>query len=275
MGTERLRSAVATGRATVQLARAAQLSLLAAAIAYYAFVSAVPLVVLAVLLATTLGGAALADQVVAGVAGFLEPSGEALLRSAVTARTGAGGVTALGLLVLVWGALKAFRALDRAFAVVYGTEADASLGGTLRDATVALAAVGLAAGATLLAAAAVSRLASPAGGLLGSLALAPALLVVFFPLYYVLPDVEVGVAAALPGAVAVSVGWAALSAGFAVYATTVAGASLYGLLGAVLLLLTWLYLGALLLLLGAALNAVVAGHGIGTYNAPAGQDPGE
>jgi len=83
---------------------------------------------------------------------------------------------------------------------------------------------------------------------------------VFLPLYFLLPDAAVTVREVLPGAVFAALGWTVLEAAFHLYATYVSGASVYGLLGGVLLALSWLYLGALLLLLGAAVNAVRSGH---------------
>jgi hypothetical protein len=100
-------------------------------------------------------------------------------------------------------------------------------------------------------------------GVVGSVALVPTLVVVFLPLYYLFPDVPVSVRAVLPGAVFAAVGWAALAAVFGVYTSTIANTSIYGFLGAVLLVLTWFYVGALLLLVGAALNAVRSGHATG------------
>mgnify|MGYP000203279435 CR=1 FL=1 len=247
-----------TGVATYRLAKETNLSFLAAAIAYYGFVSAVPLVVLGVLVATTLGGDELAEAVIAIAGQFLAPAGEDLLRAAVRARTGAGGVTAVGLGVLLWGALKAFRALDRAFSLVYGTTAAHSLPASIRDALVALFAVGLGVVATSLVGTAIAIFDASTGGLLGSVVLVPTLFVVFLPLYYLFPDVDCRLEDVLPGTALVAVGWAALGSLFGVYATTVGSASLYGFLGGVLLVLTWLYLGALLLLVGAATNAVRA-----------------
>lgn len=257
-GRSWLDEVVGTARAAYRLATETNLSLLAAAIAYYAFVSAVPLVVLGVLVATTLGGEALADRVVAVAGQFLAPAGENLLRGAVTARSGAGGVTVVGLLVLLWGALKAFRALDRAFSLVYGTTVPHSLPASIRDALVALLAVGVGVGVTSLVGVVIAIFDAPTGGLLGSIALVPTLFVVFLPLYYLFPDVDCRLQDVIPGTALVAVGWTVLGSLFGIYATTAGTASLYGFLGGVLLVLTWLYLGALLLLAGAAMNAVRA-----------------
>lgn len=258
--TGRGERAVATVKAVRRTAVDADVSLLAAAIAYYGFVSTVPLVVLGVAVATTLGGEALADRLVALADDLLAPAGEAQLRAALTRRTGLGGVTAVGLGVLLWGSLKAFRAVDRAFSRVYGTEPATSIADAFGDAAVALSAVGAGVLAMLAVGAAVALLPGAATGVVGSVVLAVTLLVAFLPLYYLFPDAEHSLRSVLPGAGLAAVGWTLLGAGFGLYATHAGGASVYGLLGAVLLALTWFYLGALLLLLGAALNAVRAGH---------------
>ena len=250
---------VETARAVYRLTDERHLSFLAAAIAYYAFVSIVPLVVLSVAIATTVGGVPLADRVLDLAGGLLAPAGQELVRSAVTARTGLGGVTAIGLVVLVWGALKAFRALDRAFSLVYGTATD-SFAGSVVDAVVVLLAVGAAAIAVFAAGTVVALLPGPIVRPLGSLGLALTLFVLFLPVYYRFPDAPLPVRAVLPGTALAAVGGTVLGAAFRVYAATFATTSIYGFLGAVLLALTWFYLGALVLLLGAAVNAVRSGH---------------
>ena len=117
-----LGSALTTARGVYAVSVETQVSFLAAAIAYYAFVSVVPLVVLGVAVATSIGGASMADQVVALAGDVLVPTAQEQLRVAVSARTGLGGVTIVSSGVLVWGALRAFRGLDRAFSLVYGAD---------------------------------------------------------------------------------------------------------------------------------------------------------
>ncbi len=74
------------------------------------------------------------------------------------------------------------------------------------------------------------------------------------------PADDVTVREALPGAVFAGVSWTVLGTVFGVYAAQAGGAQLYGVLGGVLLLLVWFYFAGLVLLLGAALNAVLAGR---------------
>jgi YihY family inner membrane protein len=251
---------VAVGRSVLRLADETHISFLAAALAYYGFVSMVPLVVLAVVVATTVGGEALADRLVAILEGLIAPAGQALLRDVLTERTGLGSVTVFSVAVLVWGALRSFRALDRAFSLVYGGPSPESVVESLADAIVALAAVGAAAWVVVLVGAAVALLPGRLPGGLGAVALLLTLVVILFPVYFFLPDADVSAAEVLPGTILAAVGWTVLGAVFELYAVYVSRVSVYGLLGTVLLALTWLYLGALVLLLGAAVNAVRSGH---------------
>ncbi|GGM58357.1 membrane protein [Halarchaeum rubridurum] len=245
---------------TVAVVRERNLTFVAGAIAYAAFVSLVPLLVLVFALAAALRGPATADAVVAALQGFLSPNAADLLRGALTNRTGAFGTSLLGVVLLAWSALKVFRGLNTAFAVVYGEE-DAGLVGAVRDGLVALgclavAAVGLVGVGTALALV-VDRLVLD---LLAPVLLLVGLTVAFCPLYYVLPDTPVTLREALPGAFVAATGWLAFGALFRVYVAYAGDSQAYGVLGGVMLLLTWLYVAALVLLVGAVVNAVLGGR---------------
>ena len=66
-------------------------------------------------------------------------------------------------------------------------------------------------------------------------------------------------AAVLPGLVGSMVAWLAVSGAFSFYVENFAGYSvIYGALGAVMALLIWLYLSAVILIMGAELNAILS-----------------
>ena len=244
----------------VGAARSEGLGFLAAAIAYYAFVSLIPLVILALAGATFVGGDALAAAVAATLSDVLTEETLTLLESALESGSGRGGATVAGLAVLVWSGLRLFRGLHAAFARIYGTAATTSLRNEFGDAVTTL---GTMAGAVLMLAVVLGVLGSgliPGGRLLAPLGSALLLPVAFYPMYYILPDVPVGPLDAVPGAVLAGLGWTLLGWGFALYTTYAATVSIYGAVGVVLLALTWFYAGALLILLGAVLNAVRAGR---------------
>jgi YihY family inner membrane protein len=255
-------ASLADARRVLDETRDRDVSTAAASVAYYALVSLVPTLALATVAAGVVGGPALEATVLAFAQQYLLPSGQELVLSALRNTAGRSSATVLSLLVLVWSALKLFRGLDAAFARVYGTD-PGGLVDRLRGGAVAGLAVGggvfVAAVAASVAATLVTRI--PVLGVFAPLLLLVPLVGALFPLYYVLPDVHVAPREALPGTVLAAGGWTVLGAAFGLYAAAATAGSyaLYGVLGAVLLLATWLYLAASLLLVGAVVNAVLAG----------------
>jgi YihY family inner membrane protein len=254
VNTARVQSVV---RDLVDTVRTEQVSFLAASIAYYMFVSVIPLLLLALVVGSLLGGEAFAALVVGAAASALTPAAQGVLLNALTSAVGRSGATVLGLVVMLWGALKLFRGLDLAFARIYGSAESESLLDQFRDALSALLGIGLAlAGLGVVAGiGTVLGVEFAVGGLL----LIPVLAVAFFPLYYVFPDEAMTVRAAAPGAVFAAAGWTVLGTAFGIYAAQADSFQLYGVVGGVLLLVTWFYFAGQILLVGAALNAVLAG----------------
>ena len=247
-------------RSLVSVVRDQQLSFLAAAIAYYAFVSVFPLVLVGLAVASAVAGETFATEVVALASGLLSEQAAALLESALTSSSGRGGATLVGLGFLLWSSLRVFRGLDIAFSRVYGVEAPPTLRDQVQDALLVLLAIAVALGTTVAVGTVVRTAFGPLANVASTLLLLVTLTAVFTPLYYVFPDCDVSLEEALPGAVVAAGGWVLLSAGFGLYAANATTFQLYGIIGAVLLALTWFYVGGLVLLLGAALNAVLAGQ---------------
>lgn len=242
--------------------RANNVPFMAGSLAYAAFVSVLPLLLLALLVASAVGGRALTLTLLSAVLGSIAPAGAQLLTQATSEAAARPGLSVIGVVVLLWGVLRVFRGLDTAFSVLYGTGADNDLRNQVRDGAVVLAAVGV---ALLVASAAWLALDGVLGprlpDRLDPLGLALGLAVVLLPVYYVFPDADVSLGEIAPGAVLTAVGWVGLEAAYEVYVTYSATADLYGLLGSVVLLITWFYVAALVVLLGAVVNVVVAGRG--------------
>lgn len=249
---------LARGRTAYRVVDQLQLSFLAAAIAYYAFVSVVPLLLVGFGVASLLAGDAVATRILGITESVLAPEATRVLEQAL--RDGTGRTTTLvGLVVLLWSGLRLFRGLDVAFAGIYGAETPKGLPGQVRDAVVTLVAIAVAIAGTALAGALIPVDVSGVGSLFGTVGMALVLSVVFFPLYYVLPDRDLSVREVVPGALLAGVGWTALGTAFGLYAEFVS-VQVYGVLGAVLLLILWFYFGGLVVLLGATLNAVRGGY---------------
>ncbi|SDQ84542.1 YihY family inner membrane protein [Halopelagius longus] len=234
-----------------------EVTFLAASISYYTLVSLIPLLTLGVVVAAYVGGDEL-QTVVQELAGeYLLPSGSQVVTQALGDPTGQSALSVVSLGITTWGALKLFRGLDIAFSRIYGSSAG-SIADQLRDGSIALVAIGLGTLGVAAATAVIAALDVPVLDLLSPLLLLGLLCVAFFPLYYVFPDVGLTPRQALPGTVFAAVGWSALGVGFGLYAS-VAGSSVAGALGAILLLMTWFYFSGILVLFGAVINAVLAG----------------
>ncbi|KOX97846.1 MULTISPECIES: YihY/virulence factor BrkB family protein [Halorubrum] len=256
------RSAFGTVRRVADLAVDRQVTFLAAAIAYYAFVSLVPALLLLVVVATAVFGETIAAQLVAATGDFLTPAGEEAVVLAVSSAGGRTGASLLGVGVLLWSTLKVFRGLDTAFVSLYGGDQTPGFLKQVADAASVVVGVGLGLGAMVAVGAFVAAAdALPLVEVASVLALPVLLAVVFLPMYYLLPQPAVGVREALPGAAFAAVGWTLLQAGFQVYAAGAAQYQAYGVIGGILLLVTWLYLAAVVVVLGGVVNVVLAERG--------------
>lgn len=246
-----------TGRA-LRLAKDQQLTLLAAGVAYYGFLSLVPLMLLALGLAASIGGELLADRLTRAASDVLTAQAQELLTDAVNDQTGRRGATVVGILGLLWGSSRVLRGLDRAFSQVYGTVGEKSLLDTIWDATIV--SIAIAAGLALVGALEIGIRFLPGLelGIVAQLFVVLGLTATFLPLYVIFPDANVGLREAAPGTILAAVGWFVLSHTFSIYADLLARQALYGALGAVFLVLVWLYIGAIILIFAAVVNAVLA-----------------
>lgn len=262
--TEAPVSSVRVGRAVTFLralydeVKESNVPFMAASIAYYAFVSLLPLLVLAFMLATVVGGELLADYVVRLTASYLSPTGQQLLVESLTRASGRVELSLATLAVFLWATLRVFRGLDVAFSVLYDTHGSGGVLDQLLDGVVVLVALGLAIAGSVAVFVLVSALPTlPFSGIVDKVLLVAFLTVVFLPMYYFFPDADLSVGEVLPGAVVGAVGWTALQMGFRVYVNMSGQMELYGVIGGIILLVTWLYFGALVVLLGATVNVVV------------------
>lgn len=254
-------TAIGTVRRVVDVAMDRQVTFLAAAIAYYAFVSLIPALLLLVVVATVVFGEAIAVELLAGAGGFLTPTGEEAVAGAISSAGGRTGAGVVGVAVLLWSTLKVFRGLDTAFAELYGLKDPPDFVKQLTDAASVVLAVSVGIAVMVVVAAFVAAAdAVPLVEAASILVLPGFLAVIFLPMYYLLPDPDIGVREAFPGAVFAAVGWTLLQAGFQVYAASAGQFQVYGVIGGILLLVTWLYLAAIVVVLGGVVNVVLAGR---------------
>ena len=242
----------------VAVTRRGQVTMLAASLAYFGISSLVPFAFLGVALLSRLGGGAWDQRVMDATVAVLgddlgRPASEAVLGTDPRLPS-----TVVAVTLLLWGTLRLYRSSDRAFTAVYGERKSASVLARFRNAAVVFATNA----AALALFCAVGVWFSSTGLLatvLAPVVLLVALVAVFLPMFYVFPTPDVTLREVLPGTALAAAAWAVASVAFRAYAG-VANAGTYGALGALLLVSTWLYLGALAMLSGAAWNAVLGGR---------------
>ena len=239
-------------RAVVHEVRVEKLTFVAGSIAYHAFISILPLILLVVTLLQQTQNTALQDSIIGLMQAVLTAEASALIQQGLSEAD--ASVSLLGAAFLVWGALRIFRGMDTAFSDIYETEAENTFADQLSDGLVLLATVTL----SIVAASVVgSRLPATGAGVGGTafrtLTTVVGLFVVFYPMYYIFPDTDVSAREVLPGAAFAAVGVATAQVVFTLFKSGATGGNL---VASILVLLTWLYIIGLLLLVGAAINAV-------------------
>ncbi len=259
---------VTTVRTIVTLGREKEISFLAGSIAFFAFVSLIPAMVLVLAVGALVGGEGFAVALVQLVESALSEEGSEVLTAALENTTGLAGASIAGLVVLAWSALKVFRALDIAFDRIYAVETRSSIIRQLLNGAIVALAIGTALALLVLVRATLMWLEVPFAGVLSSILLIGGLVLVLTPMYYVMPPVRVSLRHVLPGSLTAVVGLFILQQVFQVYAANAAQYQAYGFIGAVLLFLLWLYFGATVILMGVVVNAALSTTRVRTAPTP-------
>ncbi|MCJ7840829.1 YihY/virulence factor BrkB family protein [Lederbergia sp. NSJ-179] len=81
---------------------------------------------------------------------------------------------------------------------------------------------------------------------------------VFLFIYFLAPSIKVKFITAAPGALFASLGWIIVSFGFSYYVSEFANyTSTYGSLGAIIVLMLWFYISAIIIMVGGELNSLI------------------
>lgn len=252
---------VSVARTVTAVARQERISVAAAGMSYHAFNAFVPLALFVLVSASEFGELATVARVVELLAGPQAAEVETLLQSVTRQTSGRTLAVGIALLILLWSALRLFDVANDTFTGVYGEGPGRSIASQAVDvlltfATVVVAVVvAIVVGVTLTFA-----LDGLAVALLTPLLLVCVLTVVFLPMYYIFPSPEMTIRLALPGAVFAATAWTLTGLGLRAYASVSTSVQLYGVVGGLLLFLSWLYVGGFVLMLGVVINAVRGGH---------------
>jgi membrane protein len=238
-----------------------------AKVAYYAFLALPPALLVIFALLGFFGGAATAEWITGQLQAALPEEASVLVDGFVTqvVNESAPGPFSIGLVLALWAASNVFMALGDALNNAYNVEETRSW---LKRRAMAIAVM---VGAVfLMLVASVSLIAGPqiaaALNLWGAAELAWSIVqwplaflfvgIAFFVVYYVLPNRDQSACRPLlfKAAVVAAALWLLASAGFRFYVGSFGSYSeTYGFLGAVIVLLLWLYVTALVVLIGGEL----------------------
>lgn len=225
----------------------------AAALAYYAFVSFIPLL----LLVFAVIGEQLAVQIAMTTPRFLTHEAQQLVYDAMTVATGRTGAGLFALVVLAWSGTNVVVSFQAVIERIENT-AKRSLSDQFRDAVIILGSFGLAIVSIIFTSTLFALLpAAPLVGFAGFLVLIGALTVAFLPLYYIPSRLATSPSAALPGALTAAFGWTVIHTAIQFYTANAAKYAIYGVLSGVIIILTSLYIAAGVLMVGIIVNATL------------------
>ncbi|PIC64513.1 ribonuclease [Sporosarcina sp. P13] len=182
-----------------------------------------------------------------------------------------GGLLSVGILATIWSASKGMGAISKGLNQAYEVEEDRNFfisKGLSIGFTIMLI-------ATVISALVLPIFGEPIGKFLFSFmgledsfltiwtsirfAIPPVLIfVVFSLLYWIVPDVDLRFKSVIPGSVFATIGWIITSSSFSFYISNFSSyANTYGSIAGIIVLIMWLYLSAIILILGGTINAVM------------------
>lgn len=181
------------------------------------------------------------------------------------------GILGISILLMIWTSSSAFRAVIKGVNNAYGIKDNRSF---VKKALIAMAGIFLLAVMIVIALGALVF-----GDIIGTYivshtrfyelfrllwniarfaAVFLSMIFIFAYIYIITPAEKMKIADVIPGAISSTIGWMAVSVGFSFYINNFGNYSrFYGSLGAVFVLMTWLFLVSIILILGVEINCVI------------------
>jgi membrane protein len=245
----------------------------AAALSYYFLFALFPFLFFLVTLAAYLPSKGAIDQLLSRLDPVMPEEAEAIIRAQLTALSTQQRphLLKIGLALAIWSASRGIDALRTSLNLSYDvkesrpwwrTQASALLLTVATGVVMLLAIVALGLGGNALLWAATHLHIDKAWQMVWELLRWPitalGAMLVFAVLYYFLPDVKQEWRFITPGSIAGTALWLLASYGFSVYANNFGSYDkTYGSIGGVIVLLTWLYVTALIFIVGGEVNALL------------------
>jgi membrane protein len=185
-----------------------------------------------------------------------------------------GGLLSLGIIGTIWSASNGINAIVRAFNKAYDVKESRSFfvaRGMAILLTFAMIFVFIIAlllpvfgkeiGVFLFSEFGLSRQFLVIWGMMRWLLSAIILFLIFTGLYWIAPNVKMRCRSAFPGALFATIGWIFVSLGFSFYVGNFGNyTATYGGIGAIIVLMIWLYLSGFIIVLGGEINAFYSDH---------------
>jgi len=250
----RLSQAIEVVVTVTQLAEEHEVTYPAAALAYYAFVSQIPVLVLVLAFL----GDSLARQTRTILPTYLTPDAQQLVSEALTSASGGAWAVALAVGVFAWSGANIVLGYQTVIERVEQIT-ERSLLTQLRDAGSILGSFGLVIVSVILTNLVFGLL--PFGRVFAysePIVQFGMLTVAFIPLYYAPSQAVTSLRGALPGALTAAAGWTVLLTAIQFYAANAAQYALFGVLSGIIIILTSLYLASIILMIGVVVNTVTA-----------------
>lgn len=247
-------------RAILYQIKEENLTFMASSLAYHAFVSLLPLLLLLIGVISTMGDSTLERGLFEFTQAVLSPGANEMLVAELRRASASTGISAISVGFLGWGLFRIFWGLDTAFSVIYNSESENTFVDHVIDGAIVLVTVSVA----ILAAVTIDAKITPlvggvSGWLLQRLLLFVGLSLTFLPMFYVFPDRrDLSVLEVVPGVLIATVGLTVLEALFNLYLTLGSRSPEQNVILAVLVLLAWLYFSSLVILVGAVVNVVAS-----------------
>ena len=232
-----------------ETAKDAQLTFLAAALAFYSILSMFPIILLTMTVGRVIGQNQLGLLLLTFTGDYLTPGLRRQFLEIIQRAAGGRSITILGFLILIWSAFRIFRGLDAAFTMIYHTRSvHRSLRERVIDNLVVMASItlmGLVVG--------LSDFLLNLEAFASDLFRLVSLFILTIPVFYVYPTTEVTVQDVVPGALLTASVITFLRTIFRIYTleTTYTATSV---IGAFMLFTLWFYAASSSVLLGGLLN---------------------
>lgn len=244
-------------KAIVHEIRVERVTFMAGSIAYNAFLSFLPLLFLLLALVVSVGSNTLETSLVSTIQTLITPGAGDLIVEEL--RQATVSISVLGVVILAWGALRIFRSLDMAFSDIYESQVENTLKNQLVDGFTVFGSLTL---VIVLVLFVEGRIAVEVGATLGWFLqrglLFGVLCVALFPMFYLFPDEsDMAFIEAVPGVIFTAFGLLILQSLFGIYLEFSDPQVQNSILASIIIFLTWLYFNALVILIGAAVNAVL------------------